>query len=555
MDKSTSKRKLWIFTIFSLLFFIFWNNFVVKPLIEKQKQAQNKNAINVVENIAEDNKKIEEQSDVKENIVIIENDYILGDISTKGLIFDNIYLKKYKKTVDSEEFVQILNKDFSVNFGILADNIKVPTKNTIWNYEGTKVGVNSKVTFAYDNKEGIIFKVVLSMDDKYMLNIEQIIENKSDKEIKIKPYTQIQKKYILDKKNFLPMQISGVFNRKLEEVKLKRLDKKNLEFNNSDWFSISDKYWSINIIPESKNTKVNFLKDGDIYKAQSTFNEDIIISPNSTFTTKNKLFTGAKELKILDYYQKTLNIPMFDRIVDFGSLYILTKPLYLLLRFINNIVGNFGVAILILTLLVKMLLYPSTKKSFVSIARMKKIQPEMTRIQELYKNNKLELNQRLMKLYKDNDVNPLSGCLPMLLQIPVFFALYKVFVVAIEMRHAKFFGYIKDLSVGDPTSIFNLFGLFPFEVGLKIGLLPCLTALTMYIQQKLSESSNGMDQSNPNTQAMAVSMKYMPLMFLFMFSSFPMGLLLYWIFSNIISIIQQIWINKKVNSENVRKIN
>ncbi len=555
MDKNIARKKILFLTFFSILFFILWNNFVVKPLVEKQ----NRKIINKVEEVAtkiEEEKNNESQNlDIKENIVTIENEYIIGDISTKGLVFDNIYLKKYKKTVKSEEFVQLLSKDFYIDFGILSSDVRVPTKNTVWNFDKEKLDQNSSVTFTYDNNEGIIFKVILSVDDKYMINVEQIIENNTDKQIRVRPYVQLSKSYVVDRKNFSVMKISGVFNKKFNEVKLSKLKSKNIEFSNPTWFSISDKYWSVNILPENQNVKVNFLKENDVYKAQSIAENDNIIEAKNTLSVKNKVFTGAKELKIIDEYQKELNIPLFDRMVDFGALYILTKPLYLILRFINSLVGNFGVAILILTLIVKMLLYPSTKKSFMSVARMRKIQPEMARIQERYKNNKIELNQRLMKLYKDNNVNPLSGCLPMILQIPVFFALYKVFVVAIEMRQASFFGYIQDLSASDPTNIFNLFGLLPFDTGLKIGLLPCLTALTMYIQQKLNENVGDEDSTNPNAQAMTASMKYMPLIFLFMFASFPTGLLLYWLFSNIISIIQQFWINKKVDSEKVRKMN
>lgn len=553
MNKDITRKKLIIATFFSVLFFAVWNVFVVKPLMQKQNvKSQNK-----IEEIKKENEVIIEKNDknldsinsiatsTKEEIVVIENDYILGGISTRGLKFDNIYLKKYKKTINSNDFIQLLNKDYFINFGFLSNDIKVPNENTVWSTENIKLTQENPVIFAYDNGENAIFKVIISLDDKYMFNVEQVVENKTDKHIYVKPFAEIRKKDEHNKKNKInnTLRISGVFNNKLEEIKAKKLNSRNFEFEKFNWFMISDKYWSTSIISNnSEDIKVNFLKDNDIFKAQYISNKDINIKPNSSFSFKNYIYTGAKELSILDGYQEKLNIPLFDRTVDFGFLYILTKPMYLILRFFYNLFGNLGLAILALTIFVKLAMYPSTKKSFISMAKMKKVQPEMTRIQNQYKNDKIMLNQKLMKLYKDNNINPLSGCLPMLLQLPIFLALYRVFIVAIEMRHAPFFGYLKDLSSADPTSIFNLFGLLPFDTAFKLGFLPCLTALTMWIQQKINEKQTPNDPNNP----MTASLKYMPLMFLFLFSSFPSGLLLYWIFSNIISIIQQLWINRLV---------
>jgi YidC/Oxa1 family membrane protein insertase len=261
--------------------------------------------------------------------------------------------------------------------------------------------------------------------------------------------------------------------------------------------------------------------------------ETLEIEPHMDLSYKSLIYTGAKELDLIDSYETNQNIPLFDRVVDFGWFYFITKPIYLLLKFFYTYLGNYGLAIIAITLLIKILMFPMANKSFKSMNKMKQLQPEVLRLKELYGSDQIKLNSEMMALYKKHNVNPLSGCLPIIIQIPVFFSLYKVIYISIDMRQATFYGWIKDLSLPDPTTITNLFGLLPFQPWpfLMIGILPILMALSMFIQQKLSPA--------PADPVQANVMKFLPLIFLFLFSSFPSGLLLYWTVSNIISIAQQ----------------
>jgi len=318
------------------------------------------------------------------------------------------------------------------------------------------------------------------------------------------------------------------------------LEKESYNFKNGfDWIGVTDKYWQTAIISDKNytDTNVEFKFVNNNYRAEFK-GKEIIIYNGQTINLENNFFAGAKELHLLDRYSKNLNIPLFDRTVDFGWFYFLTRPLYLLLKLFYEIIGNFGVAILVLTLCVKGLMYPMAKKSFISMAKMKKLKPKTDALKKEFQNDKMGLNKATMQLYQKEGVNPMSGCLPTFIQIPVFFSLYKVLYVTIDMRHAPFFGYIKDLSAPDMTTVWNLFGLLPYSPNLiNIGLLPCLMSLTMYIQQKFNT------QITDDATAQSVT-KFMPIMFLFIFAGFPSGLLLYWIFNNILTIAQQWWITK-----------
>ena len=381
-----------------------------------------------------------------------------------------------------------------------------------------------------------------------MLNINQVVENNKYNRLYVKPFWQIIQKQNKDNADLTAFAGGiGVFNEKLEEIKLKKLKNKNIEFEKFNWAGLTSKYWLASFINNEKsNGTVNYLQKGNVVKVQYTTKNNVIVLKDSFVGTKNKIFIGAKDLDILKEYRDKENVKLFDRSVDFGLFYFLAKPLNSVLDFFNDIVHNFGVAIILLTIIIKMILYPSVKKSFISMAKMKKAQPEMKRIQEKYKNDKLAMQQELLKLYKKYELNPMSSITPLFIQIPVFFSLYKVISVNLNMRHAPFFAYIKDLSGADPTSIFNLFGLLPFDVPFKVGLLPCIMALSMYIQQKITDKMQGGSENiNEDMKAANGMLKYLPLLFLFMFSGFPAGLLLYWIFNNIITILQQMYITNK----------
>ncbi len=536
MSQKIIAKKILIAIILSLIFLTLWNLLVIKPIAEKQRK--NKDAIAEVENLEKGRHNYNDK-DIKEEIIPIENANILGDISTRGLTLDNIYLKKYKKELNSTDFVRLLSKDYFINFGWLGMNIRTPNRDTIWKAEGHELAKDKPLTLTYDNQEGLIFKVTLSIDDKYMFFVKQSVTNNATENLYIRPFAQIQKKTNNKRDDLNNLQIMGILDNKFHQIKSKRLKSKNMEFDSVKWFTLGEKYWATAIINRNTfETKANLLKVNELYKAQYIASSDLVIKPGQTYETQIDIFTGAKELKLLDNYENTLNIPSFDRIVDFGMFYIISRPLYVILMFFNKFLKNFGLSILTLTVIVKLLLYPSTKKSFLAMDKIKKIQPKIAALQNQYKNDKILLNQKLMKLYKDNNINPISSILPMFMQLPVFIALYKVFSVAIGMRHSAFLGYIKDLSAPDTTNILNLFGLIPLKMNLRIGILPFLTALTMMLQQKLNENADPDKNYNANT-------KYMPLIFLIVFSGLPSGLLLYWVFSNIITIIQQILINKQ----------
>ena len=556
MNNDIMRKKILFVSIVVSVFFVSWDFFILKPMkqkmLEQQKTIEQLNVEN--KNLKENpvNNEVVEQENttqIEEKTVNFENDFIKGSISNKGMKFAYIELKKYSEEINSKKKIQLLSDDYFVNFGWISDyKIELPNSETIWNIEEN---TDNKIVFSYVNNIGVKFYTTIILDNKYMFDIEQKVENLSNKTIFLKSYTEIQKKHISgDKYDLNRYLLTGVFNKGFEDVKIQKLKKRNYEFTNTKWFALSNNYWATSIIANNNNVKTNFLQNGDFIKAQSISNENITVKSNGKYSIKYNLFAGAKDLKILDEYSKEKSIVLFDRIVDFGSLYILTKPMYLLLNLFNKFTKNFGIAILLLTILVKLILYPSTKKSFISMAKMRQIQPEMMRLQERYKNDKLTFSLKMQELYKNNNISPFSGILILFIQIPIFFALYKVFTVTIEMRQAPFFGYLKDLSVMDPTSIFNLFGLLPFQVKAGLGLLPCLMALTMWMQQKMNDKMNNStnnQQGGEFAKSMTSSMKWMPIIMLVMFSSLPSGLILYWIYNNIITMIQQYLINRKIS--------
>ena len=556
MNNDIMRKKILFVSIVVSVFFVSWDFFILKPMkqkmLEQQKTIEQLNVEN--KNLKENpvNNEVVEQENttqIEEKTVNFENNFIKGSISNKGMKFAYIELKKYSEEINSKKKIQLLSDDYFVNFGWISDyKIELPNSETIWNIEEN---TDNKIVFSYVNNIGVKFYTTIILDDKYMFDIEQKVENLSNKTIFLKSYTEIQKKHISgDKYDLNRYLLTGVFNKGFEDVKIQKLKKRNYEFTNTKWFALSNNYWATSIIANNNNVKTNFLQNGDFIKAQSISNENITVKSNGKYSIKYNLFAGAKDLKTLDEYSKEKSIVLFDRIVDFGSLYILTKPMYLLLNLFNKFTKNFGIAILLLTILVKLILYPSTKKSFISMAKMRQIQPEMMRLQERYKNDKLTFSLKMQELYKNNNISPFSGILILFIQIPIFFALYKVFTVTIEMRQAPFFGYLKDLSVMDPTSIFNLFGLLPFQVKAGLGLLPCLMALTMWMQQKMNDKMNSSASNQQNgefAKSMTSSMKWMPIIMLVMFSSLPSGLILYWVYNNIITMIQQYLINRKIS--------
>jgi len=561
-DKSFYKNLI-IATILSTLLITMWNGLTKNPEENQETKIieQEENQIILQPEITEETQttkqkeivpinskpKIEQQADS----IKINTRKLQGEISLRGLTFNKLILQTYYQDLKKIEKIVLLDEQengnsYIVDFGWISQdkNIETPTSNTIWNSKNKELTATTPAILDWTNNQGLKFQIILSIDENYMFNIQQSVTNSTGKSVVLIPYGRISKTIKeLEKAIFILHEGAiGVFDNQLEEITYKNLAKKDYKFeNNTNWFGITDKYWLTAIIPDKNHSFITkFSYKNNKYKTEF-IGKNITIYNDQTINLNNYFFAGAKELNILDKYSKDLNIPLFDRAVDFGWYYFLTKPIYILLKLFYNLIGNFGVAILILTLIVKILTYPLSKKSFVSMAKMKTVQPKVSALKKEYPNDKSKLNKEIMKLYQKEKVNPMSGCLPMFIQIPIFFSLYKVLYVTLDMRHAPFFAFIKDLSAPDPTNILNLFGLLSFETSASfhIGLLPILMSVTIYLQQKLNT------QVTDNETAKAMT-KYMPIIFLFLFINFPAGLLIYWIFSNIITIVQQFLINKKI---------
>jgi YidC/Oxa1 family membrane protein insertase len=581
MKKNNTKeenKRLLIATFISTILIVAWTHFynlkIEKRTINQIKPKDNKVIISkeIEENVGnkekENNKDIKKVSietniaknnnlDIKTDAdkildkrIPIKTKLLSGSFNLRGLVFDDLVLNDYDNEVDSLEKVKLLNnfndKDaYFVNIGWESGD-EIPNKNTIWTANADVLESNIPLTLTYKNKKGILFQVTITVDDGYMFKIEQKVKNGSKDVTILKTKNSISKKQYKEPEMSVHNGFIGVVNGRIEEIEYKKFKKKDFYFNNNNsWGGWTSKYWLMAIITDS-SFSVD-LKD-DLYNI-NYIGENISIEPNTEYTISSHIFMGAKVLQLLDNYSKEYKIPLFDRAVDFGWYYFLTKPLYLVLKLFYNFMGNFGISILFLTLIIRGLMFPISNKSFTSVARIKQIQPKVDDIKKRYKDDKIMQNKATIELYKRENVSPLSGCLPMVIQIPIFFSLYKVLVISIDMRHAKFFGYLKDLAGQDNTTIFNLFGLLPFDVNfLRIGLLPCLMAFTMWLQQKISDSSKGRNDE------VATATKIMPIFFLFMFNNMPTGLLIYWTFSNVLSILQQLIIEKRILNKNKIKV-
>ena len=511
----------------------------------------------------ENTEKTKDKLKVLPRVKVIENDQrvylsnssrIKGSISLKGARFDDIILKDYKETINPEaKEVTLLSpkntkNPYFIELGWMSQqNINLPNKDTIWELvKGKELGPGNPISLKWKSPDGLEFFRKIEIDENFLISVEQKIINNSDKEISVTQYGRVNRTGTPKTSGFYILHEGpiGVLNDRLIEIDYDDLidDGSKTFISKGGWVGITDKYWLAALIPnQSIRIEGGFkaiLKNIERYQAQYTSGE-LVLESGEKVTINSNIFVGAKEVDLLDKYSKNLSIEMFDRAVDFGWFYIITKPLFLLLHKLSGWFGNVGLSILALTVLIRILLFPLANKSFKSMSKMKILTPKMTEIRERYKNDKLKMQQEIMSLYRTEKVNPLSGCLPILVQIPIFFALYKVLFVTLETRHAPFYGWVKDLSAPDPTTIFNLFGLFNFSPPsfLMIGAWPLLMALTMYLQQKLNPA--------PPDPLQAKIMSFLPLMFLFLFATFPAGLVIYWTWNNILSIGQQWIIMKK----------
>ena len=485
-----------------------------------------------------------------------------GSIALKGGRIDDLALVKFREKVDPTSPPIVLlspsgtAEPFYADFGwanAAGATVKVPASDTLWKQTGSgALGVGNPVTLTWDNGEGLEFRRTISVDDKYVFTLKDEVANKSATPVILYPYALISRHntpqtlgyYILHEG---PIGILG--DNGLQEKNYKDLDdKKEFAFaNTKGWLGFTDKYWAAVLLPDPTTNLLKAKFSGGMLGATKTYQSDYLldpqtIAPGATGSANARLFAGAKEVAVVDQYDKSLKLDRFDRVIDWGWFYFITKPLFIAIDWLYRLVGNFGLAILIVTVLIKIAFFPLANKSYASMAKMKAVQPQMTAIRENFKDDKAKQQQELMELYRKEKINPLAGCLPIAVQIPVFFSLYKVLFVTIEMRHAPFFGWIHDLSAPDPTNIFNLFGLIPFDptvipmVGhfLHLGLWPLIMGVTMWAQMKLNPA--------PPDPTQAMIFNWMPLIFTFMLATFPAGLVIYWAWNNSLSVAQQSYI-------------
>jgi len=583
---NNNNKNIILATSLSVFVMIAWTWFFDKPRLEKLSQQQinqekNQSALpqenptnsnsgysntSTQNQIAETSEKIDTNKTRKEVIestmnerVKISTDSLHGSINLRGAKFDDLTLANYFINPDKKNEVILFSPSNSqqryfADFGFISpdSNLEMPKPDTLWNTDNFKLTAQDPVNLTWQNSQNIEFKIKISLDENYLFTIEQSINNKSLNNIKISTFGRINR-YLQDQQKSIYILHEGpigAFNGLLSEVSYEDLiEEKNKKYsdsgNSGSWLGITDKYWLSSLIPDNKlafdaNFSYNFKNKNHIYNSDF-IGEEAEIASNNQISYTHHLFAGAKKVKILDHYNQDLKLKLFDRAIDFGWFYFLTKPFFFAIEFLYKIFGNFGLAILGMTVFVKLALFPMANKSYSAIARLKKLQPKVEALKSKHKDDKLAINREMMELYKREKINPASGCLPILIQIPVFFALYKVFYVTLDMRHAPFFGWIKDLSAPDPTSIFNLFGLIPFEVSgtFSLGIWPILMGITMFIQQKLSPASSDPIQ--------AKIMKFMPIGLTIVLATFPAGLVIYWTWSNTLSILQQYYINKKYN--------
>ncbi len=488
--------------------------------------------------------------------VEFENSNVIGSISLKGAAIDDLTFKNYNIELDGDEKITLLGprnikEGYLIESGFVTSdkNIDIPTSETIWSIKGNKkLTENSSVKLSWTNDQGITFEKEISLDDKYLFSIKQRVINKTNKKYDFYSYGQIIRNEIPDIIDFLILH-EGLIATLDDELIEKDYDdiqeKKFAKTAQKGWLGISDKYWITSLIPpQNKEFKTTF-DYKDKFRANFIATEPLELGPNNSIEENLQIIVAAKRVDIIDGYAKNLNIDKFDLVIDWGFLYFITKPLFFGIDYFFKLLGNYGLAIIAITICIRLVFFPLANFSFRSMAKMKALTPEMVRLKELHKNDKMKLQQEMMALYKKEKVNPMSGCLPILVQIPVFFALYKVLFVTIEMRHMPFYGWIHDLSERDPTSLFNLFGLLPYDVPsfLMIGAWPVAMGVSMWVQQKLNPA--------PTDPMQAKIFMFFPLFLTVILAPFPSGLVIYWTVNNILTMAQQVFIMKRTTVKTV----
>ena len=520
------------------------------------------------ENMAEGNK-VEQNSDTpsldqKENVTEIsreealnqserinfENESIIGSIALKGGVIDDLTFKQYNVSLDSQEKVTLLSprnsKDgYLIESGFITSdkNVEIPNSSSIWKVSGNnKLTDQSPIKISWTNDQGITFEKEIALDDKYLFSIKQSVINPTDKKYDFYTYGQIIRNEMPDISNFYILHeglVATLDDELIEEDYDDIQEKKFSRTAQKGWLGIGDKYWVTSLIPPREKEFKTTFDYKDKFRANFVSTEPLELNENSLIEETLQIIVAAKRVDVIDGYAESLNIDKFDLTIDWGFLYFITKPLFFGIDYFFKLLGNYGLAIIAITICIRLAFFPLANFSFRSMAKMKALQPEMARLKELHKDDKMKLQQAMMALYKKEKVNPMSGCLPILVQIPVFFALYKVLFVTIEMRQMPFYGWIQDLSERDPTSLFNLFGLLPYDVPsfLVIGAWPVAMGVSMWVQQKLNPA--------PTDPMQAKIFMFFPLFLTIILAPFPAGLVIYWTVNNILTMAQQVFIMKR----------
>ncbi|MBD1158761.1 membrane protein insertase YidC [Pelagibacterales bacterium SAG-MED19] len=525
-------------------------------LAEKNKIEQNTDTPVLVEK--ETFVEISRDDALKENArVLFENQSIVGSISLKGASIDDLTFKNYNTELESNEKITLLGprniKDgYLIESGFVTSdkNIDIPNAETIWSLSGNnKLTDQSPIKLSWTNKQGIKFEKEITLDDKFLFTIKQKIINSTNKKYDFYSYGQIIRNKIPEGlSNFYILHegpIATLDDELIEEDYDDIQEKKFSRTSQKGWLGVGDKYWITSLIPpKGKEFKTTFDYKKK-FRANFITTDPIELKGNDIIEEELQVIVAAKRVDVIDGYAESLKIDKFDLVIDWGFLYFITKPLFFGIDYFFKLLGNYGLAIIAITICIRLAFFPLANFSFRSMAKMKALQPEMVRLKELHKDDKMKLQQEMMALYKKEKVNPMSGCLPILVQIPVFFALYKVLFVTIEMRHMPFFGWIHDLSERDPTSIFNLFGLLPYDVPsfLVIGAWPIAMGISMWVQQKLNPA--------PTDAMQAKIFMFFPLFLTVILAPFPSGLVIYWTVNNILTMAQQLFIMKRTTVKTV----
>lgn len=491
----------------------------------------------------------------KSTRIQLETDSLVGSINLKGARIDDLKLKNYRETIqEGSPLIVLLSPSemtnaFFAEFGWVAGTNAggVPGPETVWKAKtGSKLTVDSPITLSWANDKGLTFLRTISLDDNYMFTLTDEVKNRSSASVSLSPYGRIARFGTPDVQGIYVLHegLIGIFGETAdgEEQGLQEYTYSEIEDDKqllsdtvkTGWLGITDKYWAAALLPSGEfKPRFSYFSDGRARYQTDFLSKAIEIAPGATGSVEQRLFAGAKKVDIVDGYNDSMKLDRFDRLIDWGWFYFITKPMFTLLSYLNHFLGNFGLAILATTVIVKAIFFPLANMSYASMAKMKKLQPEMAEIKERHGDDKAKQQQAMMALYKKEKINPAAGCWPVLIQIPVFFSLYKVIYITLEMRHAPFFGWIQDLAAPDPTSLFNLFGLLPFDVPsfMMIGVWPLLMGITMFLQMRMNPT--------PPDPTQQMIFTWMPVMFTFMLASFPAGLVIYWAWNNSLSIVQQ----------------